>query len=311
MELVSTPYDDVFRTLLNDCSSLIIPVINEMFCEHYTGEEEILFSPNEHFVNRQGGEESERIADTNFRIAGKDGKKYHWECQSSPDHSMLVRFFEYDAQIALDEGSIKGNRLTVTLPYSAVLYLRSNASTPDSLRLEIVTPGGTVDYEIPIMKSQNYTIKEIFEKRLLFLIPFYIFAHENRFADYERDPIQLEHLKAEYQSIIHILENLVTAKEINEYTKCTLMDMSKKVLDHIAEKYNTIQEGVKTIMGGKVLEYEAKTIRNEGLYEGRLEMLFDLVHKNLLSLSDAVSQAELTEELFLKKMNVHLQKQEH
>lgn len=33
----STPYDDVFRTLLNDCSSLMIPVINEVFGEHYSG----------------------------------------------------------------------------------------------------------------------------------------------------------------------------------------------------------------------------------------------------------------------------------
>ncbi|MCD7863357.1 MAG: hypothetical protein LUG61_07565 [Lachnospiraceae bacterium] len=24
-----TPYDDVFRTLINDCSSLLIPLINE------------------------------------------------------------------------------------------------------------------------------------------------------------------------------------------------------------------------------------------------------------------------------------------
>ena len=38
----STPYDDVFRTLLNDCSSLIIPVINEVFSEHYTGKKEII-----------------------------------------------------------------------------------------------------------------------------------------------------------------------------------------------------------------------------------------------------------------------------
>ena len=26
---VNTPYDDVFRTLLCDCSSLVIPVVNE------------------------------------------------------------------------------------------------------------------------------------------------------------------------------------------------------------------------------------------------------------------------------------------
>ena len=36
VRITNTPYDDVFRTLLNDCSSLIIPVINEVFGEHYS-----------------------------------------------------------------------------------------------------------------------------------------------------------------------------------------------------------------------------------------------------------------------------------
>ena len=40
IRITNTPYDDVFRTLLNDCSSLIIPVINEVFGEEY------LRSPN-------------------------------------------------------------------------------------------------------------------------------------------------------------------------------------------------------------------------------------------------------------------------
>lgn len=106
IKLTNTPYDDVFRTLLNDCSSLIIPVINEIFGEHYSGKEKIIFSPNEHFLNRQGGNEEERITDTSFRIEGEKSKKYHLECQSSTDNSMLIRFFEYDTQIALDEGEI-------------------------------------------------------------------------------------------------------------------------------------------------------------------------------------------------------------
>ena len=38
----NTPYDDVFRTLLNDSSSLIIPVINEVFGKNYG----FLFSGN-------------------------------------------------------------------------------------------------------------------------------------------------------------------------------------------------------------------------------------------------------------------------
>lgn len=40
------------------------------------------------------------------------------------------------------------------------------------------------------------------------------------------------------------------------------------MLEHIAVKYDSVREGVKSVMGGKVLDYEAKTIRNEGVEEG-------------------------------------------
>lgn len=306
MKLVNTPYDDVFRTLLNDCSDLIIPVINEVFGESYTGDEHIIFSPNEHFLNKQDGDENERVTDTSFKIVGTEIKKYHWECQSSADSSMLVRFFEYDTQIALDEGEIRENVLTVTLPHSAVLFLRYDTSTPDCMKIEIITPGGSVSYNIPVMKSQLYTIEEIFEKKLLFLIPFYIFSHESRFEDYNKDMDRLNALKVEYGHIVCGLEELLDAGKISEYIKCTIIDMSNKVLGHIAKKYENVKEGVKSVMGGKVLDYEAKRIKNEGKLEGRLEgkmeMLFDLVNDNLLSIRDAAFQAKLTEEAFKEKM---------
>ena len=41
--------------------------------------------------------------------------------------------------------------------------------------------------------------------------------------------------------------------------------MSNKVLEHKAVKYKSIREGVRSVMGGKVLEYEAKTIKREGI----------------------------------------------
>ena len=98
-------YDGAFRTILNDCRKLIIPVINEIFREEYTGEEKIEFFPNEHFLDQQDAADKERITDTNFRVVGKITKKYHLECESSlPDGKITIRLFEYDAQIALDEG---------------------------------------------------------------------------------------------------------------------------------------------------------------------------------------------------------------
>ena len=268
VRITSTPYDDVFRTLLNDCSPLIIPVINEIFGEHYSGQEKIIFSPNEHFLNRQGGNEEERITDSSFKIEGKETKKYHLECQSSTDNSMVVRFFEYDTQIALDEGQIRGNILTVTLPHSAVLFLRHHTSTPDTLKIRMVTPGGTIEYDIYVMKSQQYTLKDIFQKNLLLLIPFYIFSHETRFKEYEKDETKLRMLQNEYEQIKNKLEELASQGIISEYTRCTIIDMSNKVLEHIAAKYNSVKEGVKAVMGGKVLEYEAKTIKKEGIKEG-------------------------------------------
>ena len=200
---MATIYDGVFRTILNDCRKLIIPVINEIFGETYTGEEEIRFFPNEHFLDQQDKPDKERITDTNFTVFGKIPKKYHIECESSlPDGRITIRLFEYDAQIALDEGEITEETLTVTFPNTAVLYLRTYKKTPDKMKYVIVTPGGTVQYHVPIMKVQTYSLDEIFAKGLLMLIPFYIFSHEKNLSEYNSNEQKLSELKAEYQKIL-------------------------------------------------------------------------------------------------------------
>lgn len=264
MNVVNTPYDDVFRTMLNDCSSLIIPVINEIFDEHYCGNEKIVFSPEIHFVNQQGGEETKRITDSSFTIIGEKETKFLLECQSTADSSMLVRVFEYAAQIALDQGELENHILRVEIPRSAILFLRSNGETPDKMKIEMKTPGGVNTFDVPVMKTQRYSIDEIFEKRLLFLIPFYIFTHESRFKEYNLNEDKLEGLKAEYIEIIKRLDSLLENGSISTYTRKTIVEMSGKVVDNLAQKYEYVREGVKSVMGGKVLEYEAKQILNEG-----------------------------------------------
>ena len=136
----ATPYDDVFRTLLNDCKKLLLPVLNEIFGENYTGNETIVYSKNEHFLNKQDAEQDKRITDSAFTVIGEKTKSFLFECQSQPDSSILVRIFEYEAQIALDEGDVNGNLLEVSIPNSAVLYLRSSRTTPDKMYIRINTP---------------------------------------------------------------------------------------------------------------------------------------------------------------------------
>ena len=266
---MATIYDGAFRTILNDCRKLIIPVINEIFGESFTGEEEIQFFPNEHFIDQKDEPDKERITDTNFTVLGKTQKKYHIECESSlPDGKITIRLFEYDAQIALDEGEVTEETLTVTFPNTAVLYLRSYKKTPDRMKYVIVTPGGTVQYDIPIMKVQTYSLDDLFEKRLLMLIPFYIFSHESNFPEYNSNKQKLKELKAEYQVILERLDALEQQEIIGAFDKRTIIELSSDVIREIAKKYNNVQKGVGDMMSGALIETEARTILSQGIKQG-------------------------------------------
>ena len=82
--------------------------------------------------------------------------------------------------------------------------------------------------------------------------------------------MKLSTMLAEYEEIKNRLEAMANREEICEYTKCTINDMTNKTAWHLAKNYETVRKGVKDIMGGKILEYEAKTILNRGREEGRL-----------------------------------------
>lgn len=76
--------------------------------------------------------------------------------------------------------------------------------------------------------------------------------------------------------------------------KRAIMDMSNKVLEHIAKKYGNVREGVKSVMGGKILEYEAKTIFEEGRSQGELYQIIRIVRRKL---DKGKSPEQIAEEL--------------
>lgn len=288
-------YDGAFRTILNDCRKLVIPLINEIFGEAYTGEEEIQFFPNEHFLDRQGEEDRERITDTNFSIKGKYIKKYHIECESSlPDRKMTIRLFEYDAQIALDEGEVTEETLTVMFPNTAVLYFRTYEKTPDKMKYVIVTPGGMVQYDIPIMKIQKYSLDDIFEKKLLLLIPFYIFLHENSFPEYNNCEEKLAEVKAEYRNILERLDELEQQGMIGAFDKRTIIDLSGDVINEIARKYVNVQKGLGDMMRGALIETSARTILNQGISEANKKTALKLLKRGKYTVEEIAEDTGLS-----------------
>ena len=299
---MSDIYDGAFRTILNDCRKLVIPVINEIFGECYTGDEKIEFFPNEHFIDQQDEADKKRVTDTNFRITGAETKKYHLECESSyPDGKITIRLFEYDSQIALDESEITEETLTVTFPNTAVLYLRTRKKTPDKMKYVIVTPGGTIQYDIPVMKVQSYSLDDIFEKQLLMLIPFYIFSHEDSFADYNGSSHRLTELQNEYKKILDRLNNLEEQGIIGAFDKRTIIELSSDVIKEITQKYENVQKGVGGIMGGVLIETEARVILNQGISQGKIlgideakkKTAVRMLKKGKLSVEEVAEYSEL------------------
>jgi predicted transposase YdaD len=181
---------------------------------------------------------------------------------------MVIRLFEYDAQIALDDGEVTGERLTVEFPHTAVLYLRGGKNT-ESYKFTIKTPGGSVEYDVPLIKMQQYNLDEIFEKKLYMLIPFYIFTKEADFEECEEKAEKLEKLKREYRDIVDRLDELVETGKMSSLDKNTLLETAENVVKEIAKKYDKVKEGVNEAMRGPLLELKSRKIWNEGREEGR------------------------------------------
>lgn len=118
------------------------------------------------------------------------------------------------------------------------------------------------------MKVQTYSRDDIFEKGLLMLIPFYIFSHEKSFPEYNSNEQKLEELKAEYQEILERLDELEQQGVIGAFDKRTIIELSGDVIKEIAQKYENVQKGVGDMMGGALIETEARTILNQGIIQG-------------------------------------------
>lgn len=269
-EYQATIYDDVWRTMVNDFPELLIAFVNELFATGYDDTCRVELLQDTHEQNRQDGVAEKRITDSFFRIISADGavRHYHIECQSTPDDSMLVRMFEYGAQIALDTAYSGNNELVVSFPHAAVLFLRSGRCAPDRMRISVNTPGGSVSYEVKVAKMQSYTLEMLFYRRLLILLPFYMFIVENGLAERERDPVKLRELTASLESIVRQLDLLSELGVITAYTRKAIIELSNKVNQQLTRKYPAVQKEAEAVMHGHVLEYEAKTIYNKGITQG-------------------------------------------
>ena len=266
-------YDDAFRTMETECDDIVIPFVNYFYNESYDKTAVIIRMRNEHFIEHQDKSDEKRITDAHFTITYKGvSKKYHWECESQKyDGSMLVKLFEYDSQIAVDNSDVKGSVLRVSFPNTGILLLRKTGKIQDKARIILTTPGGQVEYDAKIAKVSDFTIDSIFENRLYLLIPFYIFNYEKHFKAINKDSARTEELAELYKNIIARLDNELGTGNLSAYSYGVIIRLTHKVLYKLTMKHKVVQEKVGGVMGGKVLDLPEVRLYHQGVEEGRKE----------------------------------------
>ena len=257
----NTIFDDVFRTLLEKMPELAVPLINEVFGTSYPEDILLIQKRNEH-QTKQG----EIITDS-YLIADK---AYHIECQSTSDSSMIIRMIEYDFSISLESLQLEDGKYRMYFPNSCILFLRGNADRK-MLGVEIVMPdGSTTEYKVPAIYVGHYTKDEILQKKLFFLLPFYIMRYEKKALD-TQDP-ELQKMLEEYREIEKCLEEEFL-EEGKEKVYRDLMELILRISDYILKNKEKARKGLGDVMGGKVLELESDRLIQKGLELGRTQGL--------------------------------------
>lgn len=208
----NTIFDDVFRTMVEKMTYLLVPLINEVFHTSYPEDVKIVHLRNEHQL-----EDGELITDARLLIGDK---VYHIECQSTDDATMAIQMFEYDLAIALESRRRVGRRFFVEFPRSCVIYLRTTKNTPDVEEVELKLPDGQVCvYRVPTVKVERYTKDSIFEKNLLMLLPFYVMRYEESAHTIGENTEKLQELLSEYEDIrVNLEKELSMAGRSELYT---------------------------------------------------------------------------------------------
>lgn len=141
-------------------------------------------------------------------------------------------------------------------------------SIPKKWKITHRLPNGIeVSYDVPALQIRDYDIDAIFEKKLLIMLPFYLFRFVNDFEEMEKDFEKRKVINEALDDISNRLDQLVEGGEISVYQQMTILDLLKRVSQRLTIEYKEVRKGVDEAMSG----YIARTAADDILEQGELK----------------------------------------
>ena len=133
--------------------------------------------------------------------------------------------------------------------------------------------GRTTHYNIPVVKVQEYTKDELFDKNLLFFIPYYVLRFKKALSSKQDiESVEKEFLE-DYSDIYDRLKGLEEKQTIDYNYLHDLVSLTARLVEVVSKDYPNIMREVSVMGGGKVLEMESEKIYNRGIAESVVEFL--------------------------------------
>ena len=92
----------------------------------------------------------------------------------------------------------------------------------------------------------------------------------------------IQEMQDTYRNLWDKMDGFVDNGLITEFEKAAIKAMCDKVAEALSHKYRNVQKGVETVMGGQVLDYEAKRIARKAEEETAKKKDLEAV-KNMIS----------------------------
>ena len=130
-----------------------------------------------------------------------------------------------------------------------------------------MTDGTRVVYQVPVVRAETFTLDDIFQKKLIFLLPYYIIWYEKSKDSLEENNEVLQGMLEEYKEIESYLEQELLDQG-KEKAYRDMIELISRIADYIFADREKIKEGIGDIMGGNVLELESDRLIRKGLEQG-------------------------------------------
>jgi hypothetical protein len=239
-------FDLMFKRLMHLSSVAIVHFINGLFGTNHSPDSTVDYPKTESVTRTLGHIISDIL------IVISKTFIYHLEAQIDNDENIALRVFEYGWQAGLRGKAVLDNVITVKFPSPMVLYWETTKSTPDTVILRLEFPDGkSYDYEVKSFKFLSHTMKELEEKNLVILLPFYLLKLRKRVnlalkLPAAKSKAKLRELVAEMREIeeelMLALERSNKAGVISDSDALEILDHSEKMYEELYSSYDEFME---------------------------------------------------------------------